>query len=783
MLLLALSLGSLIGSLLLVSLKQLPSPLFVIFLVSCMVVGVSGVRISKRNINKHSFLFLTLFTLSAILGFSWASLRAYEHAWMPPDICFERPIFITGRILSTSVLNTFGKKSEKYTIELSSINSKSLKWVKAKVELVWQSPAISLQAGQVIEGTVWLKRQRSMMNLGGRDEEKYWFLERIKAKGRILTVSEIKEPISLLYIRNTLARKLTQLFPDETYLSVITALTLGLRSGLDAESKQVFQLTGTSHLLAISGLHLGLVASLCFFLVRRIVCIFPNILLRCPAPIIAATFTLIFSFIYALLAGFGLPTQRAFIMICVFMIAVIFKRHVLSWHAYLLALWLVLLHDPLCVLQAGFWLSFLAVAALIMSQRQIKASTFKQKWAGWWQPQWRIFIALFPLTIMFFHQVSLVAPIANFVAIPVVSAIIVPLSLLGILLLYPFEWLCKVLIHCALICFSAVWFFLDFLSRIPFAAISIGTESIIAVIFAIIGCGVWLLPKGIPGRGLALVLGLPLFLYHPILPKQQARISILDVGQGLCALIETRNYVMLFDTGPKYSEFSDAGNRVIIPFLEAKNIKKLDKIVLSHHDLDHRGGLHRLNHFNISDLRSSEPHLLAQLGYSTQSLTLCQSAQTWEWDGVHFEILHPSGDEKKRNDRSCVLKVTANNQSILLPGDITSSVEKKLIQTVKEKLKSDILIVPHHGSMTSSSSEFIQAVAPRYSVFAVGFNNSFGFPKQAILERYKAYGSENLLTYNTGTIVFELGKKENLTPPMKWRETAKRIWHDNNVGT
>ena len=781
MLLLALSLGTLAGTLLLVSAKQLPAAPFVIILFSSgMILAVHRFWKFKQDSNRSYHPFLTLFALSAILGFSWAYVQTYEQKWQLPDIWFNQAVTISGQIESVSVSNRSNPPSIKCIIKLSNINDSPLGRVKAKVELFWQQPSLSLKPGQRIEATVLLKHHHGFINPGGKDEEKYWFLEGLKAKGRILSVHKVAKPsLSLFSIRWSLAEKLKQIFPDEPYLPVITALTLGLRSDLDAESKQVFQKTGTSHLLAISGLHLGLVAGLCFFLVRRIACIFPSILLRYPAPIIAAFFTLMVSFIYALLAGFGLPTQRAFIMICVFMSSIICKRNLFSWYAFLFALWLVVLYDPLCVLQAGFWLSFLAVAALIMAQKQMDGSAFKRKWYGWWQPQWRIFIALFPLTVLFFHQISLVAPLANFIAIPIVSAVVVPLSLLAIVALYPFELLSQFLIRLALICFSLVWHLLNYLSELPYSAIALGTESTFVIVLALVGCGLWLLPKGVPGKPLALVFCLPLFLNQSSPERQQARISILDVGQGLCAVIETRRHVMLFDTGPKYSQFSDAGNRIIIPYLESRKIKSIDKVVLSHHDLDHRGGLHRLGSFKIKDIRNSEPHLLAQLGYPPKSLTLCQAAQTWEWDGVQFEILHPSGDEKQRNDRSCVLKITAKHQSILLPGDITQLVEKKLVRNVKEKLRSDILVVPHHGSLTSSSSAFVEAVAPRYAVFAAGFENQFGFPKQLILDRYAKCSSENLLTYKTGALIFELGKQEDLTPPIKWRETAKRIWHSD----
>lgn len=766
MILTALSLGSLLGALLLTSCRTLPSGIFILLLFCCgIVLAFCQYYLRHKFQNK----FLTVFLLSSILSFSWAYVQTQQRlAWQLPKAWINTEIKLSGRVIEQATLEE-GKA--RYTLKPSSINGKQLHNKKLKVQLYWMNPTKDLPAGTQIEAIVKLKPLRGLYNPGASDEEKYWFLEGLKARGKILSVVELKKAdFSLTAFRQAIATRLHRLFPDEEFLPVITALTIGIRTGLDTQSREIFQKTGTSHLLAISGLHLGLVAAFCFIFMKRLACLFPRILLRFPAPCIAAVVTLGLSFLYALLAGFSLPTQRAFIMISVAMLSILLKRKIFSWQAFLFALLLVLWHDPLCVLQAGFWLSFCAVAALLMA----KESAPEKSWRKWWQPQWIAFVGLLPLTVLFFKQVSLISPIANIFAIPIVAAVVVPISLLGVIFIYPIEILGKFLISIAVICFSLVWHLLDFLSHLPFAAVSLAGLSTAIVGLTIIGSLLILSPKGFPGKPLALLFYIPLLLVKPHIPDEQARISILDVGQGLSTIIETKNHVMIFDTGPQYGQYSNAGSKVILPYLHARKIRHIDKILISHHDLDHRGGLISLVNFPVTEIQSSEPDLL---DIKTTMLSVCQKDQSWQWDGVLFEILHPYGPEQKRNDRSCVLKITANKQSILIPGDITQKVENKLVLHSKAKLKSDILIVPHHGSLTSSSTAFIEAVSPLYAVYAVGHGNHYGFPRAEILRRYERVGSQNLLTYESGTIIFDLGKAQKLTPPMKWRETAKRSWH------
>tara|TARA_R110002110_G_scaffold404606_1_gene623208 strand:- start:248794 stop:250920 length:2127 start_codon:yes stop_codon:yes gene_type:complete len=706
-------------------------------------------------------------TLGIILGFSWSNYHYVKIlAWYLPQEIVNKEVIIKGQVIEEVIQKN---QNMKLTIQVTHLAQEALTPNRPKFEINWYKPNKKIKTGDIVEAIVKIKPIHGFSNPGSWDEEKFYFLKGVRAKASLRQLIAIESGHSdpIMAFRMKIASRLKHLFPDEKLLPVIGALTIGVKSDLPYDVRTVFQKTGTSHLLAISGLHIGLLATLCFFISRRIICLFPRLILFQPAMCWAAIITILASLAYALLAGFSLPTQRAFIMISVVMLGICFRQKVMSWQSYFIAMLLVILLNPLSVLQAGFWLSFLAVLSLML----VSHSSSKNKIIDWLKPQWAVFCMLIPLTILFFNMVSLISPIANMIAIPVVACIIVPLSLFGVFLLSICEPLAEFCLSIALSIFSYVWRFLDYISQVPFASFNFATPSMLALVLSVVGVILLLLPKGISGKRLALLLFLPLLLSKNQMRESELKVSVLDVGQGLSVVLQTKNHIMLYDTGPRFGRFRNAGNQIITPFLQAHQIHALDRILISHLDMDHRGGLSGLQDFKIADIQTSEPDKLIP------SAILCEKGQSWNWDGVRFEILHPDGIEAVRNNRSCVLKVTANQQSILLSGDITQQVEKKLLHQQRKSLNSDILIVPHHGSRTSSSMDFIQAVAPEYAIYSVGQNNIYGLPKKEVLENYSHAGAKNLLTCQTGAIMFTLGRGAYLTPPVIWRDTAKRIWH------
>lgn len=778
-----LAIGALLGAIILVSLAQLPS---VTTIVGFWVVAVIGcgyiyfvTQHDRRRLTtlSHSCHIVPFF-LGVILGFSWAYVQASVRLnWLGSEYTSQKDVSLSGQIVQL-------KKSENgkthYLIQLNSINQAAIKGFQPKVSLSTSDQSIlaQLTLGDVISAQASLQPLVGQANPATVNKEKNWFLDGLIAKGNILQVFDVAAPSwSILKARERLACRLKTAIPDDERLFVMLAVTLGVKADIAPSMKTVFQRTGTSHLLAISGLHLGLIAALCFYLVSRIACLNPRWLLKYTAPQISAGVTLLISMIYALFSGLALPTQRALMMISVFMLSKLMKVHVFSWQVFMLALLGVLVIDPLCPLRSGFWLSFIAVAALYFTPAY-RQKNLLSKICQWVMPQIIVTLALVPLSILFFQQFSLVAPIANLLAIPMIGWAVVPLALLGVFVFLIWHDMGVWLLHLAMALFSMVWEWLEGLSQLNWAAIDFNPNNILIVVLVMLAIWISILPRGLPGKGFVIWLCLPLCFFWPDVNRGTALVSVLDIGQGLASVIETKNHVVLFDLGPKVYNSHQSGRGIIASYLKQRHHHSIDCIVISHHDLDHRGGLDDLLSYKIKNILTSEPGKLAKLSqFNHLPISACQAGQTWEYDGVLFEMLNPQTIVKNRNDNSCVLKVTANNQSFLLTGDIGQWAEKSLVSHSLEKLESDVLLVPHHGSMTSSTRDFIEAVKPKFAIFTAGYGNIYGHPKKEIISRYETFGSENLITYLTGAIQFTLGQSKKLTSPLKWRETHKRFWH------
>jgi len=406
--------------------------------------------------------------------------------------------------------------------------------------------------------------------------------------------------------------------------------------------------------------------------------------------------------------------------------------------------------DPWAPLAPGLWLSFGAVMLIFyVASGWTSAGTFLAQWG---RIQWAITVGLAPAVLLLFGQVSVAGPLANAVAIPAVSAVITPLALVAALI--PVD---------ALLQFSAMLVelllqFLEWCAALPGALWQQHVPPLWCVLLALGGAAWLLAPRGVPWRGGGLALMAPAFaLAPPAPPPGEAWITTLDVGQGLAVLVRTSSHALLYDAGPAFGAEADSGARVIVPYLRAAGLTRLDLVVLSHEDNDHLGGaLTVLESFEADALASSLPQ-----GHALNALVAaprrCLAAGSWEWDGVRFEFVHPASLEKttRRNNQSCVLRVASSGGSMLLSGDIERFAESQIIQASKF-LATDVLLVPHHGSRTSSSAEFIQAVAPRWAVVPVGYRNRFGHPSREVLERYRAAGAEIRRTDLDGAVLVRL---------------------------
>ena len=631
------------------------------------------------------------------------------------------------------------------------------------VKLSWRTDRI-IRIGDKWQLTLRLKRPRGFANPGGLNLEKQYFAKRIIATGYV-DLKQAQQKIStnrLLTLRQYLNDNITKVLKDYRFKGAVLAITLGMQKKIGANQWQVLRKTGTAHLFVISGLHISFVAGVVFLLAAFCWRRMPVSYLVIPAPWVGALSAVLAAFGYALLAGFSVPTQRACIMVVAVMLGILIRRVITPVRAFSWALLIVLLLDPFVTLTLSFWLSFFVVGILLyaFTGRLRTASKFER----WIKPQLVVFIGMLPLLIVGFGEASIIAPIANIIAIPWVGFLVVPFSLLGTLV-YPLWhslganlWVFADFLLCAL------WVVLEFLQQLPWASWQPVLQKPWHIVFTFIGV-LWLLaPRGIPGRFFGILGFLPLLF--PVtykIPYGEIKFTLLDVGQGLASVIETKDHIMLYDTGPKFSDDFNAGEHIIYPFLRHVGIKKIDKLVISHADLDHSGGFESLlEHFTPKQILTSLPE---RLNAKREGILKCKAGQYWEWDGVYFEFLHPSRDVvKKFNEQSCVLKITTATHSVLLTGDIGKKTEHELIARYGERLKSDILVVPHHGSRTSSSAEFIKTVSPEYALFSFGYLNRYGHPKPQVVARYKKEGVRLINTVECGAILFDLGENDNYEP-------------------
>jgi competence protein ComEC len=520
--------------------------------------------------------------------------------------------------------------------------------------------------------------------------------------------------------------------------------------------------------MSISGLHVTLVSGLLAWLVQALWRRVPRLALALPARKAGALAAIAAAFAYTLLAGFAVPAQRTFYMVAVVALALWSGRIASPARTLALALAAVTLLDPWAVLQAGFWLSFGAVALIFYVSSGWSAR--EPRVLQWLRVQWAITVGLAPAALFLFAQVSVVGPLANAVAIPLVSAVITPLALAAAALpmdalVHLAEWLTQGLLQ-----------YLDWCAQLPAAAWQQHTPPLWATLLALAGTAWLLLPRGFPWRALGAVLMLPAFALPAPAPSQgEAWITTLDAGQGLAVVVRTANHALLYDAGPAFGPDSDSGERIVAPYLRATGVARLDALVLTHNDADHTGGAWSvLAALEVGRVLHSLPaaHPVLVLAPAAQR---CARGMAWEWDGVRFEVLHPAPESiaRRRNDESCVLRVATAGGAMLLTGDIERGAEAELVRAGLSR--ADVLLVPHHGSRTSSSAEFLAAVQPRHAIAAVGYRSRFGHPHPEVLGRYAAAGLAPLRTDRDGAVTVRLGAGA----PVLQAERARRAryWH------
>ncbi|MFT7526561.1 MAG: competence protein ComEC [Arenicella sp.] len=613
-----------------------------------------------------------------------------------------------------------------------------------------------------------MKNPHGFASWGAFDFEKYLFRHQIVARGYV----RIKQPNLLLgnshfsidNFRSSIRQQLSQQLADYPQgKGIIAALMIGDKSLLSQRQKASFQIAGVSHLMAISGLHVGLVffaiVWLLQYLLRPIAWVFDY----WPRQQIVLIPALLGALTYSSLAGFAVSTQRALIMLCVFVVCRLFARDVSLLKVLLLAMVTLLIIDPFSILDVGFWLSCGAVMVIAAVSKHRDSITLLRL-----QPM--LWLGMLPMTTLFFGQVSIISPVVNLLMVPMFCLAVIPMVLIALVidqvglgsasgyLLQLIAWFLETLSD-ALYWIGQLSFASFFPPALPTPCLFLMSLSMLAYLSSWWG-----------KHYLALITCLAIYLgQQNSFAEGEISIALLDVGQGLSMVIESKDYVLVYDAGPAYSSGFNAAQAVLIPYLRQRGIAKIDQLIISHADNDHIGGLDALQSaFDISQILSSRIDKIPDA-------TACLAGQAWIVSGVAFSIVSPDqGAPQGSNNHSCVLRIDNGAYSVLITGDIEKPIERFLL-TSKQLLKSDFVLVPHHGSKSSSTFDFIDAVQPTLGLISAGYRNHYGHPHPKVVERYRSRRVELLSTIDSGSILLKIN-------PMGWSYTAfrtanRRFWH------
>lgn len=615
------------------------------------------------------------------------------------------------------------------------------------IQVTWAQPPRQVDPGVTLHLKLRFKPPIGLVNFQGYDREQSLFAAGIGALATVVdyraSPQENTGDFMLLKARDAVRKRIRDVLPEGEPRALLLALAIADRSELEGDSWNVLRITGTGHLLAISGLHIGLAGVIGFFVVRLFVPLLAWFKSGNRAMVACSIGSFLTALGYGALAGFPVSTLRALAMLAVALALLCSRRATNPLRAWAIAVGLVLLLDPFAPLTPGFWLSFGAVLALLLyfSPRP-QAPTW---WSTLPRAQLAVTAVTLPLGIYWFQAGAWLSLPANLLAIPWVSLVSVPL-VLATLATWPFATLGEWPLELAWwSCQALSWFLTTLADHAGGKVWQTPVASFASVALAIAGGLLLLLPRGLAIRWLGLCLMLPLLLPRaPTLDAGSYRVENLDVGQGQAVLVETRNHTLLYDTGPGDGEGRDLVGSVIAPALARDGKSAPDLVVVSHGDLDHAGGLQTLrDHFGELSIRYNRRNPQAEP-------PLCHDSQNWNWDGVHFQVLHPSRWlPYQGNDSSCVISIDNGRHRTLLSGDISIVIEDRLAHSLDDYY---LLTVPHHGSASSSGHALLFAARPQLAVASAAYGNRFGFPRPEVTQRYQRLGSTLLSTIDCGAV-------------------------------
>jgi competence protein ComEC len=713
------------------------------------------------------------------LGVTWATWRAEMRlAGQLPEHWQGVDVEVVG---VASDLPRADSRGERFVLDVERVLTPGLTGLE-RIQLIryWPRNAVpqpTIHAGERWRFTVRLKIPYGTHNPHGFDLEA-WALERgIAASGYVrerpgpqrLDRAAGTPAAWIAAAREGIRDRIFLTLGDAPYGGVIAALVIGDQRGIPHAQWRVFTRTGVNHLLSISGLHVTMIAALAGWGVtfgwRR----WRRAAERLPARQAGLAAAVLAAFGYALLAGFQVPAQRTLFMLIVLALAFWGRREPRPFSALLWALFAVLLIDPWAVLSAGFWLSFGAMAAILWVT--FGRVAMPDKLRGWVSVQAAVTLALAPALLLLFQQVSIVSPLANAVAIPVVSWLVTPLALLGVVAPPLWQPAAELMLWLGQ---GLAW-----ASALPWAVAGRPAPGAAAIALAILGTLWLLLPRGFPLRALGAALWLPLLLPPANAPAPGTFCAdIIDVGQGTAILIRTARHALLYDTGAGFAD-SDAGERIVVPYLRAAGVGELSGVIVSHDDSDHAGGLRSvLRDIPTGWLLHGLP-TATSLPATASSPRHCRRGQRWQWDGVTFEILNPPAtayaeSRRRDNDYSCVLRVSRNGQSLLITGDAERRGELELLESGAE-IAASALVAGHHGSRSSSLAEFVERVRPQYAIFTAGYRNRFGHPHPQVIARFRGLGANVLRSDRSGRIRLTFGEAGVVAS--EYRPSHRRYWH------
>jgi len=782
-----LSLAYLAGTLLVLNLPRLPQfHLDTVLILTALLLLLARNRLPFRQLYGY---WLSSFFLAA--GFSLLQSGSILEDQLDPGLSGQT-VTVEGWVASLPVIR---KADNRYSGDAGNEQGRDAQFIFQPVEqnqklprnlrVNWYRNAPDIAAAEKWQLQLRLKTPRGKVNFQGFDYERWLFRRDIGGLASVVSGSQVmpatgaSPALAGLRWRQHLSNQLEVLGVDNSPSAnaLIRALGIADKSLIDKELRSLFARTGTAHLLAISGLHIGLVA-MAGLLLGRVLLAVGGLLLPQLISRLTSRFSrqrlillpaLLLALVYATLAGWSLPTQRAVIMLVVLTLGIWFRRKINPWHAWSLALLTVLVFDPLSALDPGFWLSFSAVACLIffLNGGGSKNRLYSMLWA-----QWVVVVGLLPLTLLLFSRIPLASMMSNFVAIPLTGILLVPLILLALLFAGSFPGLATALLSASAWLIDIMVRYLGWLDQyLPALEIQWSAPAPMLLILLVLTAILLLLPRGVPKHLLSLLCLLPVLLPFRSLANYPLRVEMLDVGQGLAVLVETREQLLLYDSGPGDGQGRDVIASVIQPAVRASG-KSLSVIVISHGDHDHSGGL--------QSLRKSYPQADYFLNQPTVDYARpCNLSEQIPWldtAGISLDVLHPNPElPYQGNDSSCVLLFRYQQLGILFTGDISKVIEQRLLR-LYPALHATVMLVPHHGSGSSSAEEFVTAINPKLALVSSGFANRFKLPAAAVVDRYLDIDAKVLDSARCGAVRLDFTDNASLAGVQYARQSRAAIW-------